>query len=510
MRRVELWERRRFLVLPLLGLVGLVLGVAVAAAGTATNARGLELVGANDFDELTPTRNSEIALRGSFAYVGSLRPLDAAGLSQGVKVVDVSNPASPRLVSNFPLPGGIQDVTENGDKDRCGFGKQVRGLGDPMCNSMLVSMQTAPGRHGIWLLDVRDPANAKPWAWDPSKPFEQQISFVHFAPGGSHTSYFFGDFAFVTGIGSRNTFEIWDVSGLAKEPATAPVRVAWYNNRNDTRPERPRTETVGSHDSYVQRMPDGRVLIFVVGSNHFNVVDVTDVVEGSTTGDISDHVIAYNNYFNADGTITVSPANLGNTFPHNVEATADGRHAYVGDETIWCGDPGIVRIFDTARLPNVGETPRRLSEIGTMRFPTSSTPLCANRNADDDTPELQNRHGDTQLLCRSSHNFRIYGNLMTHGAYCEGTIVWDITNRASPTIIAHSNATKNHDGKSQQATGAQPTAREGDVPFGNVRYVWTALADGGEDAIRRGEAHIYASDIVNGVYVLRMRPIGEP
>jgi len=90
MRPVELWERRRFLVLPLLGLVGLVLGVAVAAAGTATNARGLELVGANDFDELTPTRNSEIALRGSFAYVGSLRPLPSLSTSGETLTIEES------------------------------------------------------------------------------------------------------------------------------------------------------------------------------------------------------------------------------------------------------------------------------------------------------------------------------------------------------------------------------------------------------------------------------------
>jgi hypothetical protein len=501
---INVFTRTRSSVLLTLVLLAFVVGVMAAPnASGSGNARGLQLVGADDFDELAPTRNTEIAQRGTFAYLGSHGPLDHDGLSQGVKVVDVSDVRHPRLVSNFPLPGRIMDVQANNDKDRCGFARTaLRGLDDPLCNSLLVSTQTAPGRHGIWMLDIRQPAQARPWGWQDGVAFTEQMAFVPFAPTGSHTSHFFGDYAFVSGI-SRNTFEVWDMRPLTQEPAQPPVQVAWYHNRRDTRPERPERDSVSSHDMSVYRHPDGRVFAYVVGFNYFIMVDVTDVVEGGRTGEISDHLVAYNNYVNADGTVTVTPTNMGNTFAHNVESTEDGRFAYVGDETIWCGDAGIVRIFDTATLPAVGETPVRLSEVGTMTWSTSSVPLCSNRNADGRTPDEQNRNGDTQLLCRSSHNFRIYGNLMTHAAYCDGVMVWDITNRTAPSLIAHYRAVQNHDGKRQESKD------DGRLMFNNSPYVWTALADGTEAELRAGTAHIYASDIVSGLYILRLRPTGR-
>ncbi|NIN67739.1 MAG: hypothetical protein GTO63_24145, partial [Anaerolineae bacterium] len=59
-------------------------------------ARGLDLVGATDFELDTPTRNTEIEVRGDFVYIGSYFPADEEGRT-AFKVVDVSEPSSPVL-----------------------------------------------------------------------------------------------------------------------------------------------------------------------------------------------------------------------------------------------------------------------------------------------------------------------------------------------------------------------------------------------------------------------------
>ena len=458
-----------------------------AAADRPSVARGLELVGSTDYG-LSPTRNTEIEIRGDHVYVGSHDPQDALGRSRGLKVADVSDPANPVLATNFPLPGRLMDVQVNNDVDRCGYGKDLAGLDDPACNTVLGTTQAAPGRHGIWLFDIRDPAAAKPWGWDDTKAYEEQTAFVHFPPGGSHNGFLFGDYAFVGGIGT-NTFEIWDVSPLFEDPAQPPVRVAFYDNRNDPRPIRPMRDARSSHDLFVQRVGD-RVYTYVPGT-HFYIVDVTDVVEGTETGDISDHLVGYNNYVDADGTVTMTPTE--NTFSHYAEPTDDGRHTYVGDETIWCGDPGIIHILDTADLPEVGAPPALLPEVGLITWPSSKATICGDSDRADDHP---------RRLATSGHNFRIYGDVLTQSAYAAGVMVWDISNRTDPTLLAHFKATSNHGGKA-------PETKEG-AWFKMAPFVWQVVSDGDAEALLRGEQYMYASDVVSGLYVLRMRPLGGP
>ena len=207
----------------------------------------------------------------------------------------------------------------------------------------------------------------------------------------------------------------------------------------DTRSVRPEVEREESHDLFVQRAPDGRIFAYVAGPQ-FYVVDVTDVVEGSTTGDISDNLVAFNNYINADGTVTVDGYTTGSN-GHYAEPTDDGAFTYVGDE-IQCGDPGIIHIFDTADLPAVDEEPRLVEEVGVLDWPTSSANQCSDRNADDasgDHPTGNNRNGETTNYARTGHNFRIYGDIMTHGAYFDGLYVWDISDPANPTLENVSN-----------------------------------------------------------------------
>ncbi len=368
----------------------------------------------------------------------------------------------------------------------------------------MITTQSAPDDvDGAWLFDISDPANAAPWGFDAGMPFVDQVGFIQRPARGSHNGFLFGDFAFIAGLGEAS-FEIWDISPLFGNPPQPPVMVATYSNLNDPRPERPQREGERSHDVFVQRNPDGRIFAYVAGPQ-FYIVDVTDVVEGTTTGDISDYLVAYNNYIDADGTVRVDGFTTGSN-GHYAEPTDDGNHTYVGDET-GCGQPGIIHIFDTANLPQVGQAPKRLTEVGVLSWPTSKVPMCANRNADDasgDHPNNQNRNGDIMNLARTGHNFRIYGDLMTHGVYIEGVFVWDISNRENPSLLAQY---RGLDGKECQGKRAE-TPEEKRL-YRLCGSFWQAVTDGDPDAVLAGEQFIYGSDRAAGLYVLRMRPASQ-
>lgn len=470
--------------------------VSGASAEAPAVSKGLEFVGATDWGLPFPTANTEIETRGTSVYVGSFFPLDDNGQS-AFKVGDVSDPANPSLATHFMLPGAVLDTQVNNDVDRCGYGKDLLGLSDPACNTVLTTTQSAPADvDGAWLFDAREPANAQPWGWDASKPFVDQVGFIQRPAVGSHNGFLFGDFAFVAGIGEAS-FEIWDISPLFGDPPAPPVLAATYSNLTDPRPVRPQRERERSHDLFVQRNPEGRVFVHVAGPD-FYIVDVTDVVHGSTTGDISDHLVAFNNYTDADGTVTVTRPHGG----HYAEPTDDGNHAYVGDET-GCGEPGIIHIFDTSNLPAVGETPKQVGEVGTLTWPTADVPQCANRHADDATPDRQNRNGDTQNFCRTGHNFRIYGDLMTHGNYCEGAFIWDISSREDPELLAQHRSVGDYGGKRRDLRDVSAKADLHST-------FWQAVSDGDPEALLAGEQYIYGSDLSAGLVVLRMRPTGNP
>ncbi|CAN5922551.1 hypothetical protein BH23ACT10_BH23ACT10_29490 [soil metagenome] len=274
--------------------------------------------------------------------------------------------------------------------------------------------------------------------------------------------------------------------------------MAWYSSDDDPRSDRLQVEREESHDIFVQRAPDGRIFAYVAGPQ-FYVVDVTDVIEGSTT---SDHLVGFNNYINADGTVTVEGRTTGSN-GHYAEPTDDGAYTYVGDE-ISCGDPGIIHIFDTADLPEVGEDPRLLEEVGVLDWPTSNANQCSNRNADDasgDHPTGNNRNGKVTNFARTGHNFRIYGDIMTHGAYADGLYVWDISDPVNPTLLAQYKA----------AGGQECSDKRRETPEEKRLYrlcgsFWQAISDGDPDAVLAGEQYIYGSDRAGGLIVLRMRP----
>lgn len=486
--------------LPLALITAVLMLLPLAVASAQTPPQGLERVGATDYDLDFTSRHTEIEIRGDHVYVGSFTPLDENGQS-AFKVADVSDPANPTLATFFMLPGAVLDTQVNNDVDRCGYGADLRGLDDPACNTVLATTQAAPDDlDGGWLFDIRDPANAVPWGYDPDAPLGDQVAFINRPLRGSHNGFLFGDYAFLGGIGEAS-FEIWDIRPLFGDTPAPPELVAWYSSLEDTRSVRPQVDREGSHDLFVQRAPDGRIFTYVAGPQ-FYVVDVTDVVEGSTTGDISDQLVGFNNYINADGTVTVEGRTTGSN-GHYAEPTDDGAHTYVGDE-VGCGDPGIIHIFDSADLPAVNEEPRLLEEVGVLDWPTSNAPMCSNRNADDASghhPTGDNRSGDVTNLARTGHNFRIYGDIMTHGAYFDGVFVWDISDPVNPTLLAQYKA----------KGGEECHDKRRETPEEKRLYrlcgsFWQAVSDGDPDAVLAGEQYIYGSDRAGGLVVLRMRP----
>jgi hypothetical protein len=471
-------------------------------SGTALAAEvagGLQVVGTTDYDLDFTSRHTEIEIRGDHVFVGSFIPLDENGMS-AFKVGDVSDPSNPVLATHFLLPGAVLDTQVNLDEDRCGYGKQLFGLGDPACNTVLAATQAAPNdADGIWLIDARDPAAALPWGWDSSKPMSEQVGFINRPLRGAHNGFLFGDYAFAAGIGEAS-FEIWDIRPLFQSPPAPPTLTATFSNTRDTRPVKALLERERTHDLFVQRNPDGRVFAYVAGPQAY-IVDVTDVIAGTQSGDISGNLVAYNNYINEDGTVTVQGFTTGAN-GHYAEPSDDGGHTYVGDET-GCGEPGIIHIFDTADLPQVGEPPRQLTEVGVLSWPTSKAPMCANRHADGNPPDGQNRNGDITNLARTGHNFRIYGDIMTHGNYSEGAFIWDISNRADPGLLAQF---RGLDGRECQGKRAE-TPDEKRL-YRLCGSFWQVVSDGDPAAVLAGEQYIYGSDRAVGLYVFRLRPTG--
>src|SRR5687768_17376549 len=97
--------RRRLacaLLLPVLGCDGGALtGVGGAGGGGGAGSSGgpprIEVDGTNDL--MARGMNSAIALSGNYAYIGSRT--DGSHANPGVLIVDISNPAAPRVVSSL-------------------------------------------------------------------------------------------------------------------------------------------------------------------------------------------------------------------------------------------------------------------------------------------------------------------------------------------------------------------------------------------------------------------------
>lgn len=144
-------------------LVSVVAVLASLALPPAGAAKPLRVVGSIPF-----AGGTDMAFRGDVAYVGSW-----AGEGGGVRIVDISQPGSPRLLSRFPCGGNQNDV---------GVWR----------TTLVVAMHSAyegpgctAGRGGIRLVDVSDPTRPR------------ETGFLRLPPAGTHTVTIVGSTGYV-------------------------------------------------------------------------------------------------------------------------------------------------------------------------------------------------------------------------------------------------------------------------------------------------------------------------
>lgn len=408
-----------------------------ALAGPPDYKPHLNTVGFDTLGEPSSGLNSEIAvdMDRDFAYVGALFG------DNTVKAVDVSDPANPTMTAAVPVQGDPFDVKIAG-------------------NILAASTQGSPAQSpGIALMDISDPAN--PVVASHLGPTDIN------SPDGSHNSYLWADpttgktWLFATGL-DDTTLMLFDVTN-----PSSPAFVAEYNNGAPF-----------VHDNFVQEN-NGRVLEYQAGSIGVEILDVTRIVRGGEAGPLTgDDVVAYNHYTSdeADATTVTRPG-----FAHYIEPTANGSVTWVGDEA-GCGEPGIVRSFDSSGLPAPGDAPKFLDELGTI-IENPDASMCNG---------LFNGHfnfnAQTQEYRWTGHNFDIWGNgLLIRGDYGRGVDVYDISDPANADRVAKSRGLNDGTGDENKADPGRDKSLE------NPTFVWQAIYDGDL---------IYASDINQGIYVL--------
>lgn len=435
-------EHTRILSIVVAAIVLLALITTAALAGPPIYRPHLETLGFDTLGAPGTGLNSEIVIDAGrdFAYVGALFG------DNDVKAVDVSDPTNPTMTASVTVLGG-----DLGPFD-------VKIAGDILAASIQGS---PPSNPGVTLMDISDPATPVPvshiGAADLKSPFGSHNSFLWADPLTGQT------WLFATGL-DNTSLMLFDVT----DPAN-PVFAAEYHNGN---------QDPFVHDNFVQENND-RVLEYQVGSIGAEILDVTRIVRGGQPGPLtSGDVVALNHYTSdpADAATVTRPG-----FAHYVEPTASGDVTWVGDETE-CGQPAIVRSFDSSNLPLPGDPPKFLSELGTIIENPDPALQCAGLIHGGSV------HSQSQAYRWTGHNFDIWGNgLMIRGDYGRGVDVYDISDPAAAVRVAQSRGLN-------QGVGNENKANPGRETFFEIYpWVWAAVYDGDL---------IYASDINQGIYVL--------
>ena len=429
--------------------------VALAApvsANPPTYKQHLEKVGFDTLGEPSNGLNTEIVVdfARQFAYVSSAN-FDPTEDDIFVKAVDVSDPANPVVTDEqATLDGFGTDAGNFGP-----FDVKIAG------NILAASTQGIPTSNpGITLMDISNPADPVPVA------HLDQVAIK--SPSGSHNSFLWADpvtnktWLFATGL-NNTSLMLFDVTN----PGT-PIFRAEYNNGAPF-----------VHDNFVQEVGD-RVFNYQAGSIGVEILDVTDYVRGVAPSPIpSAHVVGKNHYTSdpADAATVTRPG-----FAHYIEPTADGDVIWVGDEA-GCGQAALVRSQDSSNLPAVGGGAKFLSELGTF---TSNPDIVQCSGAIHGGPNNSQLHD----FRWTGHNFDVLANdLLVRGNYGKGVDVWDVSDPAAPTLVAKSRGLNAGTGKENKADPGR------DKELENPTFIWGAVSDG---------ELIYASDINQGLYVLRL------
>lgn len=434
-------------------LAGLLAGllVSVAFAGPPVYKPHLSLVAFDTLGEPSNGLNTEVVidLDEGFVYVGSLN-FDPSETDQWVKAVDVSDPENPVVTDQQATLDGF-DATQGN------FGPfDVKIAGDVLAAS---TQGIPPSNPGITLMDISDPADPVPASHLGAADIK--------SPDGSHNSFMWADdvtsrvWLFACGL-DNTSMMLFDVT----DPANPVFAAEYFNGAPFV------------HDCFTQEAGE-RVLHYQAGSIGVEILDVTAYVRGGQPGPITSGDVVGLNHYTSDSTHAATVTRPG--FAHYVEPTADADTIWVGDEA-GCGEPAIVRSMDSSALPDPGQTPKFLAELGTI-ISNPDAPQCT--GAIHGSP---NNRSQLHNFRWTGHNYDIWGNdLMVRGDYGRGVSVFDISDPSNPVQVAKSRGLNAGTGEENQADPGRDRSLE------NPTFIWGAVYDGDL---------IYASDINQGLYIL--------
>lgn len=326
MRHFRTSRKARLMLVSILLIVAMIVPASASAGHGGSKSPELEVVGHfNPFGGVDGLTTDVWAL-GNYAYLGSFQEPFCSLDITGVRIIDISNPASPTQVGFIPAPPNtrINDVkvahietkSFKGDilihsQEFCGQGFIPRLIS----NGAVV----APGQGGISIYDVTNPL--KPRALKQNfLPFQVHNTFI----------YQQGDKAFVVVVDDENERDVHIVD-ITNPSAPREVAVTGQPDFEAIEPiDNIGLNEVFLHDVTVQEN-NGRVIAYLsYWDGGLILLDITDPKNPVFLGD--------SDYLNPDPLSGVAPE--GNS--HAAWPNADGTRVLMGDEDF---GPGMLTSF---------------------------------------------------------------------------------------------------------------------------------------------------------------------
>ncbi len=366
--------RKSSLLVPLL-TAALLISLGRAAAQGPGSSSNLELVGSL---QLSPV-NADVWGHGNFAYVGTW---SAGCPGTGVKIIDISDPRTPRLVTTAagePNTSAEDMVVRRVDTPF--FHGDLLAVGLQVCNPAL------PGRHGLALFDVTAPAAPKPLGFFDTTGESRGVHELDLMARGGRAYALLATtarFRMVEVTDPHNPVQVsdWQLTERLGEPLTGP----------------PPLDTKFEHSALAS--PDGTLAFLSYWDAGVIILDISDPAAPRYLGRTS-----------------FGPGEEGNA--HSVSASPDNRLLLTADEACSAGsappyhDFGFLRVFDISN-------PQQPQQLSIFHSPHSH-------------PDPAVGPPDNGLYC--IHNPFLVGDLAFLSWYKDGIRAVDLTNPRLPRGI---------------------------------------------------------------------------
>jgi hypothetical protein len=381
-----------------LSLLSLIAGNSAVAGGPGTRpdrTRNLELVASHDLGGAG--FNTDVWALGKYAYVGTWGVFGAVCPAGGVKVIDISKPANPKLVNTIPAPFGTQTNDVKAARiDSKHFHGDVLAVSNEDCD--------VGGARGVEFWDVSNPLSPVYLSrYGPASAFDIPPDWLSIG-FGVHNTYIFkqkgrtylglvvdgaeifqflfgiavadmvGDFRILDITDPKNPVEVGDwglVKNLGQDPFAGQGTDSVLRLIHDV--------WVENGIAYVSYWDGGLVLL-----------DVSDPSDPK--------LISQTNYPSSEE---------GNT--HVAVPARGGNLVITGDEDFTPGPWGFMRIFDTSDPT----APKQISTFATPNTLAAPPPV-----------------GDYSM-----HNVVVRGNTLYVSWYSDGVRVIDISDPYNPREI---------------------------------------------------------------------------